>query len=138
MALYIGILSPSKWSLFRKETHVANGVTSTRQSVITRVAIRFLYVRRRRVVLCRAVRPSVRPSVCLSVRPSVGLSVRPSVRPSARPSVNFLCPLHTSVTVQEIFMKLGTNINHRQTMCREQKPTLHLHFLRNYGPLKFF
>ena len=35
-------------------------------------------------------------------------------------------------------MKLGTNINRHQTMCREQEPTFHLHFLWNYGPLKFF
>ena len=69
----------------------------------------FLYARQRRVVLCRA--------LCLSV--------------------NFSCSLHNSDTVQDIVMKLGTNINH-QTMCREQEPTLHLHFLRNYGPLKFF
>ena len=41
-------------------------------------------------------------------------------------------------TVQDIFMKLGTNVNHHQTMCWEQEPTLHLHFLWNYGPLKFF
>ena len=59
------------------------------------------------------------------------------VVPSVRPSVNFSCSLHNSDTVQDIVMKLGTNINH-QTMCREQEPTLHLHFLRNYGPLKFF
>ena len=58
--------------------------------------------------------------------------------PFVRPSVNFPCPLHNSDSVQDIFMKLGTNINHHQTMCREQEPTLHLHFLRNYAPLKFF
>ena len=46
--------------------------------------------------------------------------VVPSVRLSVRPlSVNFSCPLHNSDTVQDIFMKLGTNINHHQTMCRE-------------------
>ena len=67
-----------------------------------------LYARRRRVVLYRA----LRPSVCLFVHPSV----------------NFSCPLHNSDTVQDTFMKLGTNINHYQTMCREQEPTLHLHF----------
>ena len=70
--------------------------------------------------------PSLRPSVCLSDLLSV------------RPSVNFSCPLHNSDTVQDIFMKHGTNINHYQTMCREQEPTLHLHFVQNYGPLKFF
>ena len=37
---------------------------------------------------------------------------------------NFSCPLRNSDTVQDIFMKLGTNINHHQTMCREQEPTL--------------
>ena len=61
--------------------------------------------------------PSVRPDVCLSICPSV----------------NFSCPLHKSVTVQDIFMKLGKNINHHQTMCREQEPTLHLHFYRIMG-----
>ena len=61
-----------------------------------------------------------------------------SVRLSGRPSVNFSCPLHNSDTVQDIFMKFGTNINHHQTMCREQEPTLRLHFSRKYGPLKFF
>ena len=58
--------------------------------------------------------------------------------PSVYLSVNFSCPLHNSDTVQDIFMKLGRNINHHQMMCREQEATLHLHFLRNYGPLKFF
>ena len=67
------------------------------------------------------VRPSVRASVCLFVWPSVILS----------------CPLHNSVTVQNIFMKLVTNINNHQTICREQEPTLHLQFLRNYGLLEF-
>ena len=65
-------------------------------------------------------------------------SVRLSVRMSVCPFVNFSCPLHNSDTVQDIFMKLGTNINHHQSMCREQEPTLHLHFLWNYGPLNFF
>ena len=73
----------------------------------------FLYTRWRRVVLCRA--------LCRDVRLSV-----------------FLCPLHNSDTVQDIFMKLGSNVNHHQTMCREQEPTLNLHFSRNYGPLKCF
>ena len=61
-----------------------------------------------------------------------------SIHLSVHPSVNFLCPLHNSDTVQDIFMKLGTNINHHQTMCREQEPQLHLYFLPNYGPLNFF
>ena len=64
-------------------------------------------------------------SICLSACLSVHLSV------------NFSCPLRNSDTIQDIFMKLGTNINHSQTKCREQEPTLHLHFLRNHGPLKF-
>ena len=61
-----------------------------------------------------------------------------SCPPSVCPSVYFSCPLHNSDTAQDIFMKIGTNINHPQTMCRKQKPTRQLHFLRNYGPLKFF
>ena len=72
------------------------------------------------------VMPSVRPSVCPSSQTSVCLSV------------NCLCLLHNFDTVQDIFMKLSTNINHHQTMCREQEPKLHLYFLQNYGPLKFF
>ena len=68
----------------------------------------FLYACRRRVVLCCALRPSVRPPGC--------------------PSFNFSCPLYRSDTVQDIFIKLGTNINRHQTMCKEQEPTLHLHF----------
>ena len=39
-------------------------------------------------------------------------------------------------TVQNIFMKLGTNINHHQTMCREQEPTLHLYFFTELFPLE--
>ena len=60
----------------------------------------------------------------------------PSIRPCQ--SVNFPCLLHNSVTVQDIFMKLGTNMNHHQMMCREQESTLYLQFLRNNDPLKFF
>ena len=66
------------------------------------------------------------------------MSCPPSVHLCVCPSVNFSCSLHNSDTVQDIFMKLGTNINHHQMMCREQESTLHLHFLQNYGPLKFF
>ena len=47
---------------------------------------------------------------------------------SIRPSGNFSCPLHNSYTVQDIFMKLGTNINRHQIMCTEQTPKLHLLF----------
>ena len=64
--------------------------------------------------------------------------VVPSVRSYVRPSINFSCPLHNSDSVKDVFMKLGTNINHHQTMCREQEMTLHLLFLRNYCLLKFF
>ena len=74
----------------------------------------FLYSRPREVILCHA----LRPSICLSV--------------------NFLCPLHNSDTLRDIFMKLGTSINHHQMICREQESTIHLHFLWNYGSLKFF
>ena len=59
-----------------------------------------------------------------------------SCTPSVCSSVNFSCPLHNSNTVQDIFMELGTNINHHQTMCRDQEPTLHLHVLRSYGTVK--
>ena len=62
---------------------------------------------------------------------------RSSVRPSICPFDNFSCPLCYSDTVKDIFMKLGTNVNHHQTMCREQEPTLHLHFTE-FCPFDFF
>ena len=49
--------------------------------------------------------------------------------PSVCPSVDFPCPLHNSDTVQDIFMKHGTNINYHQTMYREQESTLHLPYI---------
>ena len=52
------------------------------------------------------------PSELLSVR----LSVRPSVRPSA---VEHSCPLHNFDIVRDNFTKLGTNINHDQTTCKD-------------------
>ena len=39
-----------------------------------------------------------------------------SCPPSGRPPVNVSCPLHNSDTVPDIFMRIGTNINHNQTM----------------------
>ena len=47
---------------------------------------------------------------------SVCLSVHPSVRPSA---VEHSCPVHNFDTVRDNFTKLGTNINHDQTTCRD-------------------
>ena len=32
------------------------------------------------------------------------------------------CPIFNSNTVENIFMKLGTNINHHLPMCREKEP----------------
>ena len=52
-------------------------------------------------------------------------------------SVNFSCLLHNSETVQDIFMKLGTNVNQHQMMCREKVSNFHLLFLWNYAPLNF-
>ena len=40
----------------------------------------------------------------------------PSVHPSA---VDHLCPLHNFDTVQDNLMKLGTNIKHDKTTCRD-------------------
>ena len=48
------------------------------------------------------------PSELLSVCPSVGLS-----------AVDHSCPLHNFDTVQDNFMKLGTNIKHDQSTCRD-------------------
>ena len=46
----------------------------------------------------------------------------PSVRTYVRPSApHHSCPLRNSATVQDIFTKLGTNINYDKTMCREEK-----------------
>ena len=56
------------------------------------------------------------PSELLCVCPSVRLSVRPSVRPSA---VDHSCPLYNFDTVQDNFTKLGTNVKHDQTTCRD-------------------
>ena len=49
------------------------------------------------------------------VIPSELLSVCPSVRPSA---VDHSYPLHNFDTVRDNFTKLGTNIKHDQTTCR--------------------
>ena len=46
-----------------------------------------------------------------SVRPSVCLSVCMSVRHKS-------CPLYNSKTVKAFSMKLGTLVNHDETMCR--------------------
>ena len=54
------------------------------------------------------------------VIPSELLSVCPSVCPSVRPSaVDHSCPLHNFDTVQDNFMKLGTNVKHDQTTCTD-------------------
>ena len=50
------------------------------------------------------------------VIPSELLSVRPSVCPSV---VDHSCPLHNFDTVRDNFTKLGTNIKHDQTTCRD-------------------
>ena len=55
------------------------------------------------------------------------MSCPPPARPSVRP-LTFRVRSITLLPFKNIFMKLGTNINHHQTMCREQEPTFHLHF----------
>ena len=75
---------------------------------------------------------TLRTFECPSVRPSVRPPVRPSVRPTA---VEHSCPVHNFDTVRDNFTKLGTNVKHDQTTCRDQQPSLHIHFLRNYSPL---
>ena len=60
------------------------------------------------------------PPELLSVCPSVCRSVRPPVCPSVRPSaVDHSCPLHNFDTFRDNFTKLGTNIKHDQTTCRD-------------------
>ena len=50
-------------------------------------------------------------------------SVRPSVRPFVRPSVRHKsCPLYNLKTVKDFSMKLGTFVNHDETMCHAQEP----------------
>ena len=50
-------------------------------------------------------------------------SVRPSVRPSVRLSVRHKsCPLYNLKTVKDFSMKLGTLVNHDETMCHAQEP----------------
>ena len=56
------------------------------------------------------------PSEPLSVCPSVCPSICPSVRPSA---VEHSCPVHNFDTVLDNFTKLGTNVEHDQTTCRD-------------------
>ena len=54
------------------------------------------------------------------VIPSELLSVCPSVCPSVRPSaVEHSCPVHNFETVWDNFTKLGTNVKHDQTTCRD-------------------
>ena len=54
------------------------------------------------------------------VIPSELLSVCPSVCPSVRPlAVDHSCPLYNFDTVQDNFTKLGTNVKHDQTTCRD-------------------
>ena len=47
------------------------------------------------------------------------LCLPPSVRPSVR---HKLCPLYNLKTVKDFLMKLGTLVNHDETMCRAQEP----------------
>ena len=50
-------------------------------------------------------------------------SVRPSVRPSVRLSVRHKsCPLNNLKTVKDFSMKLGTLVNHDETMRHAQEP----------------
>ena len=51
------------------------------------------------------------PCVCPSVRPSVCLSVR-----------HKSCPLYNLKTVKDFSMKLGSLVNHNETMCHAQEP----------------
>ena len=54
--------------------------------------------------------------LCYTLRHFECLSVRLSVRPSA---VYHSCQLHNFDTVRDNFTKLGTNIKHDQTTCRD-------------------
>ena len=54
--------------------------------------------------------------LCYTLRTFECLSVRLSVRPSA---VDHSCPLYNFDTVQDNFTKLGTNVKHDQTTCRD-------------------
>ena len=54
--------------------------------------------------------------LCYTLRTFECPPVRPSVRPSA---LDHSCPLYNSDTVQDNFTKLGTNVKHDQTTCRD-------------------
>ena len=54
------------------------------------------------------------------VIPSELLSICPSVCPSVRPSaVDHSCPVHNFDTVRDNFTKLGRNVKHNQTTCKD-------------------
>ena len=57
--------------------------------------------------------------VRLSVRLSARLSVRPPICPSVR---HKSCPLYNLKTVKDFSIKLGTLVNHDETMCHAQEP----------------
>ena len=71
----------------------------------------------------------------LFIRPSKTDRIM-SCPPPVFPSVNFRVRTITD-TVQDIFMKLGTNINHYQTSA-ENKSRYSINILWNYGSLNFF
>ena len=50
--------------------------------------------------------------LCYTIRTFECLSVRPA-------AVDHSCPLYNFDTVQDNFTKLGTNVKHDQTMCRD-------------------
>ena len=54
--------------------------------------------------------------LCYTLRAFECLSVRLSVRPSA---VEHSCPVHNFDTIRDNFTKLGTNVKHDQTTCRD-------------------
>ena len=78
------------------------------------------------------VRLTDRPDLTLDVYRGRKTTMQQQQQPSVCPSVNFSCPLRNCNTIQGIFMKLGTNVNHHQMMCKEQEPKLHLHFMENH------
>ena len=48
------------------------------------------------------------------------------------------CPLYNLKTVKDFSMKLGTLVDHDETMCHAQEPSLWLEYFWSYFPLIIF
>ena len=67
-------------------------------------------------------------------KPSLHLKGNNSAKNVGGVTVPYLCT-SSGHALYFNFTKLGRNIKHDQTTCRDQQPSLHQHFLRNDSPL---